>query len=74
MIGMCVCYSILGGCFYFFKSDSDFMKQDVSSEEFSYGWLPPIAILVFLFLGNGGYGTLIWVVTAEILPPRVRCW
>jgi hypothetical protein len=24
------------------------------------------------FLGNAGYGTLIWVVTAEILPPKVR--
>jgi hypothetical protein len=23
-------------------------------------------------LGNAGYGTLIWVVTAEILPPKVR--
>ena len=26
----------------------------------------------FRFLGNAGYGTLIWVVTAEILPPKVR--
>jgi hypothetical protein len=25
----------------------------------------------FLFLGNVGYGTLIWVVTAELLPPKV---
>ena len=25
------------------------------------GWLPPLAILLLLFLGNGGYGTLIWV-------------
>ena len=25
------------------------------------GWLPPLSILTLLFLGNGGYGTLIWV-------------
>ena len=24
-------------------------------------WLPVISILLLLFLGNGGYGTLIWV-------------
>jgi len=72
MIGMCVCHSVLGGCFYFQQSDSGFMKQELPSEEINYGWLPPIAIMVFLFLGNGGYGSLIWVVSAEILPPRVR--
>merc|ERR1712179_671681 len=36
------------------------------------GWLPVLSILILLFLGNGGYGTLIWVVTAEMLPPHVR--
>ena len=35
------------------------------------GWLPLVAIIAFLFLGNVGYGTLIWVVTAELLPPKV---
>ena len=34
-------------------------------------WLPLLAVLGFLFLGNVGYGTLIWVVTAELLPPKV---
>ena len=36
------------------------------------GWLPLVAVLGFLFMGNGGYGTLIWVVTAELLPPKIR--
>ena len=36
------------------------------------GWIAPLSILLLLFLGNGGYGTLIWVVMAELLPPRVR--
>ena len=35
------------------------------------GFLPLAAIISFLFLGNVGYGTLIWVVTAELLPPKV---
>ena len=35
------------------------------------GWLPLVAVLGFLFLGNVGYGTLIWVVTAELLPSKV---
>ena len=34
------------------------------------GWIAPLSICVLLFLGNGGYGTLIWVVMAELLPPR----
>jgi len=36
------------------------------------GWLPLVSVIGFLFLGNIGYGTLIWVVTAELLPPKVR--
>ena len=35
------------------------------------GWLPLLAIIGFLVMGNIGYGTLIWVVTAELLPPKV---
>ena len=36
------------------------------------GWLPIVTVVIFLFMGNIGYGTLIWVVTAELLPPKVR--
>lgn len=36
------------------------------------GFLPVLAVVGFLFMGNVGYGTLIWVVTAELLPPKVR--
>ena len=28
--------------------------------------------VILLFLGNGGYGTLVWVVVTEMLHPRVR--
>ncbi len=30
-------------------------------------WLPPLSIMLLLFLGNGGYGTLIWV--SQTKPP-----
>ena len=43
-------------------------------EGFQWGWVPPTAILILLFLGNGGYGTLIWVVVAELLPPKVEIY
>lgn len=36
------------------------------------GWLPVVAVIGFLFLGNAGYATLVWVVAAELLPPNVR--
>ena len=31
------------------------------------GWLPVLTVVVFLFMGNIGYGTLIWVVTGRLL-------
>ncbi len=27
------------------------------------GWLPLLTVIIYLFMGNIGYGTLIWVVT-----------
>ena len=29
------------------------------------GWLPVVTVVIFLFMGNIGYGTLIWVVTGN---------
>ncbi|XP_023323438.1 facilitated trehalose transporter Tret1-2 homolog [Eurytemora carolleeae] len=79
MSGMTVCYFLLGGCFYAIESANVEISKAQGSPDMVVdplenfpGWLPPLAILVLLFLGNGGYGTLIWVVTAELLPPHVR--
>ena len=46
-------------------------EGELSSPTGALGWLPVLAVTLFLFLGNVGYGTLIWVVTAELLPPKV---
>jgi len=99
MLGMSVCYFILGGCFYVIESAAaskdtveatgagvimnmttfaanttgDMKSSGVEDPLASFpGWVPVLSILLLLFLGNGGYGTLIWVVTAEMLPPNVR--
>ena len=31
-------------------------------------WLPIVSVIIFLVLGNGGLGTLIWVISVELLP------
>ena len=35
-------------------------------------WLPLLLVMLFLFSGNSGYGTMVWVVAAEIFPPAIR--
>ena len=47
-------------------------EEDLVPPKGVLGWLPLLALSLFLFLGNVGYGTLIWVVTAELLPPKAR--
>jgi len=77
IFGMSVCHMSLGACFYL-KEQNDAAvvnSTDVTSVgtyNSVLGWLPLVSVIGFLFLGNIGYGTLIWVVTAELLPPRVR--
>jgi len=68
---------ITGACFYLKeKNDAAVVNSTDVTSVGTYnsvlGWLPLVSVIGFLFLGNIGYGTLIWVVTAELLPPRVR--
>jgi len=81
IFGMSICHISLGTCFYL-KETSSLTPLESSSNSTDVvqsnmyasivGWLPLVSVIGFLFLGNIGYGTLIWVVTAELLPPRVR--
>ena len=48
-----------------------FIGQVIPPDPGHIGWIAPLSICVLLFIGNGGYGTLIWVVMAELLPPRL---
>ena len=74
MLGMGVCYIVLGGCFYVLENHQrrGEWQGRPDPDDFAHGWIPVLCILLLLFLGNGGYGTLIWVVVAELLPPKVR--
>merc|ERR1711874_210702 len=79
IFGMSVCQMSLGACFYLKETSDDTVLLANSTDTVSVqtydsilGWLPLVSVIGFLFLGNIGYGTLIWVVTAELLPPRVR--
>ena len=51
------------------STNSNFLLS--ADDSIPLGFLPLVAVVGFLFIGNVGYGTLIWVVTAELLPPKV---
>ena len=36
------------------------------------GWLPLLILMVYIFFFNLGFGAMIWITVAEILPQRVR--
>ena len=68
ILGMAACNILLGTCYHLQQ-----VARDPDTPAPSYlGWLPILAVVGFLFLGNVGYGTLVWVVTAELLPPKVN--
>ena len=86
ILGMSICHVGLGTYFHFHPRPlKDATPDGIPSsadgpegtsldapEGFPLGWLPLVSVVGFLFLGNVGYGTLIWVVTAELLPPKVN--
>ena len=46
MVGMALCYAVLGACFYVKRQQAGASSQDTgfSTAEFEHGWLPPLAI------------------------------
>ena len=36
------------------------------------GWLPLALLMTYIFFFNLGYGSMIWITVAEILPIHVR--
>ena len=87
ILTMGLCHIVLGVCFYLQeKSDTDCVSlalspaasmpvEETSSELHQpisvLGWLPVVTVVIFLFMGNIGYGTLIWVVTGKTFSPRM---
>jgi len=74
ILGMGVCHALLGFCFHYNSVwvGQGLEEAEAEGGENQLGFLPLLSVIGFLFLGNVGYGTLIWVVTAELLPPKVR--
>ena len=52
------------------------MTEDMVSASCSYNmdWLPILDSMLFLFVFNLGYGSLIWITVVEILPPSIRTY
>lgn len=53
--------------------------QDMEAEEVcpaiyteSFGWLPLLLMMMYIFFFNLGYGAMIWITVVEILPLHVR--
>lgn len=72
------------GLSYKFKDETDNCRN--SSEYRSGGinatdicsynieWLPVVNSMIFIFVFNLGYGSLVWMTAVEILPSNIRNW
>ncbi|TRY75882.1 hypothetical protein TCAL_09756 [Tigriopus californicus] len=67
ILGMTLGMIVLGICLHFIEQTPP--DQPLTSV---LKWLPVTTVILALFIGNGGFGTLVWIVMAEILPPKVR--
>ena len=54
MVGMCLSYAVLGVCFYIIETNMAAHSQEelTSTYQFPHGWVPPLAIIMLLFLGK----------------------
>ncbi|XP_023336487.1 facilitated trehalose transporter Tret1-2 homolog isoform X3 [Eurytemora carolleeae] len=73
MFGMGLSFTVLGFYFQTLEAEKENSFEGMYGVlNMQYRWVPCTAILALLFLGNSGYGTLVWVVIAEILPKKTR--
>ena len=49
-------------------------EQISASCSYNMDWLPILDSMVFLFVFNLGYGSMIWMTVVEILPPTIRTY
>ena len=47
-------------------------RDDLSLRPAYLDWLPVVAVCGYVFVGNMGFGTLVWIVSTELLPPKIR--
>lgn len=70
MIAMAVSHIVLALCFHFQPELSS--KEGLSNVAVEFegrvgimGWIPVLAVILFVFMGGAGYGTLLWVITSK---------
>ena len=82
MVGMCLSYAVLGVCFYVIETNMASQSQEelTTSYVFPHGWVPPLTIIILLFLGirlifvsKYCLKTLIFKVT-EVTAPWCGLW
>ena len=59
----------------FFLTDLAAGSEDLKCEAIythSIRWLPLLLLMIYIFFFNLGYGAMIWITVAEILPLHVR--
>ena len=56
------------------RDDEDDLDTSLTPALCSYNvdWLPVLNSMVFIFVFNIGYGSIIWITVVEILPASIR--
>ena len=49
-------------------------EEVTASCSYNMDWLPILDSMLFLFVFNLGYGSMIWITVVEILPPSIRTY
>lgn len=58
---------------YFYLKESDCSQDDFNCYDMSQvRWLPLILLMIYIFVFSLGYGAMIWITVAEILPMKIR--
>ena len=55
------------------KNSSSLNSIEISSAcSYNLDWLPVLDSMIFIFVFNLGYGSMVWITAVEILPAHIR--
>lgn len=64
--GILMAFSLIFLGSYYYKSSFDLTFRN------SYGWIPLISLIIFIIAFSIGYGSIPWLLAAEMVPVRAR--
>ena len=85
--GVSLTLSVMGVCYYLVPpianttnttnetmvNESALEEGRISEGSVEYpGWLPLLNLMAYIFFFNIGYGSMVWITVAEILPAHTR--